>query len=447
MRPLPQTRGRLPFVGDALGYFRDPLTFLREMARRYGDVVEIALGPMDITLVSHPDLVEQILVTQNKRWLKDKYLKLLHPVLGDGLLSSEGDFWLRQRRLAQPAFHRDRIAEYAEVMAHRAGGLAERWRARSGEKRDIHADMMALTLEIVAETLFGATVEGQTEVVGRALEDTLAYVASPLEFFVPQLRDVKTPNRRRFDRGVRALDKIVYGIIEERRKNPNPDARDLLAMLASARDEDGRGMSDKQLRDECMTLFLAGHETTALNLSWTFWLLARHPDKEKKLYEELREVLGDRAPTLADVPSLPYTAHVLMESMRLYPPAWSLGREAKEDNDVGGYRVPQGEQVWFCPWSIQRDTRWFPRPDDFWPERWEGDFAKTLPKYAYFPFGGGPRLCIGQAFAQIEGVLLLATLCRSFRLVVDADDAPVPEPSVTLRPRRGLVARIVERPR
>jgi cytochrome P450 len=445
VRPLPQSKGRLPLFGNALGYFRDPLAFLREMPRRYGDVVNIALGPMSIVLVSHPDLVEEILVTQNKRWLKDKYLKLLHPVLGDGLLSSEGDFWRRQRRLAQPAFHRDRIAGYAEVMAQRAEELADRWSARSGEKRDVHADMMRLTLEIVAETLFGTNVEAQAEIVGQALEGTLAYVASPLEFFLPQLRDVKTPNRRRFDKGVVDLDKVVYGIIEARRKSPNPEARDLLAMLANARDEDGKGMSDRQLRDECMTLFLAGHETTALNLSWTFWLLSQNPDKEKKLYEELRDVLGDRSPTLADVPSLPYTAHVLMESLRLYPPAWSLGREAKEDNDVGGYRVPAGEQVWFCPWSIQRDTRWFSRPDEFRPERWENDFAKSLPKYAYFPFGGGPRLCIGQAFAQIEGVLLLATLCRSFRLEIDRRDAPTPEPSVTLRPKRGLRARIIER--
>lgn len=437
----PSARG-VPFFGNALSYLRDPLGFLRETRLRHGDFVRVALGPMKIVLLSHPDDVEDVLVTRNKLWQKDAYLQKLRPVLGDGLLSSEGDFWRRQRRLAQPAFHRERTEGYATIMVRHADKLASRW--RDGEVRDVHHDMMRLTLEIVAEALFGADVGRHADEVGEALEDTLAVAADPLELFFPVLMDLPTKKRRRFDIAVKKLDAIVYGIIEARRqKGTAPEDRpDLLGMLEAARDDDGARMSDKQLRDECMTLFLAGHETTALNLSWAFFLLSRNPPSLARLHDELDTVLGDRAPTLADLPRLRFTANVIHEALRLYPPAWSLGREAREDVIVGGYPVKRGEQVWFCPWSIQRDARWFARPDAFEPQRWENDFAKTLPKYAYFPFGGGPRLCIGQAFAHMEAVLLLATLTRAFRVEILSSPRATPEPSVTLRPKHGLRGRL-----
>jgi cytochrome P450 len=415
------------------------------MRERHGDVVQVALGPLHVTLLSHPDLVEDVLVTRNRLWQKDAYLhQTLRPVLGDGLLSSEGDFWRRQRRLAQPAFHRDRIAAYGEIMVGHARRLASQW--RDGETRDAHKDMMRLTLEIVAETLFGANVGDHAEEVGTALEDVLAVVTDPLELFVPLLKRLPTPGRRRFDRGVAKLDSILYGVIEQRRKSGAGESNDLLSMLLHARDEDGSRMSDKQLRDECMTLFLAGHETTALNLSWTWMLLSQSPVASSRLSRELDEVLGDRAPTMADLPHLRYAGHVIAESLRLYPPAWSMGREAREDVEVGGYHVPRGAQVWFCPWAIQRDPRWFDRPNEFRPERWEGDFAKTLHRYAYFPFGGGPRFCIGQSFAQMEAVLLLATLAQAFHVEV-LSRRVVPEPSVTLRPKKGLRVRLRRRSR
>ena len=219
-------------------------------------------------------------------------------------------------------------------------------------------------------------------------------------------------------------------------------------MLLHARDDDGTRMSDKQLRDECLTLFLAGHETTAINLSWTWYLLSRHPLVDARLARELREVLGDRKPSFADIPNLKYTAHVIAESLRLYPPAWSMGREAREDVELlGGWRVPRGGQVWFCPWSIQRDARWFDEPDAFRPERWEGDLAKQLHRYSYFPFGGGPRFCIGQSFAQMEAVLLLATLAQALRVEVLPKPRPVPQASVTLRPKNGLRVRLTKRAR
>jgi cytochrome P450 len=434
----------LPLFGNLLEFRRDPLRFLCAMRETHGDVVEVAIGPMKTTLVSHPDLIEDILVTRSRLWQKDRFLQTsLRPVLGDGLLSSEGDFWRKQRRLAQPAFHRDRIAAYAGMMVDQATRLVRTW--REGEVRDVHRDMMRLTLAIVAQTLFGADVRDHAEDVGKALEAVLAVVADPVELLIPLLKRLPTPKRKRFDRAVARLDTIIYRVMEERRRAASAETVDLLSMLLHAQDEDGSRMSDRQLRDECLTLFLAGHETTAINLSWTWLLLSRHPEVRRKLAAELDDVLGDRSATFADVPKLRYTGHVIAESLRLYPPAWSLGREAREDVDVGGYRIPRGHQVWFCPWAIHRDARWFDEPDLFRPERWEGDFAKRLPRYAYFPFGGGPRLCIGQAFAQLEAVLVLATLAHAFDVEVLQSPRPTPEPSVTLRPRHGLRGRLSRR--
>lgn len=437
----PPVAPRLPVVGNALSFLRDALAFLTRTRDVHGDVVKVAIGPMEVVLVSHPDLVEDVLVTRNKLWKKDRLLQeTLRPVLGDGLLSSEGEVWRRQRRLAQPAFHRDRIAAYADVMVERASRLARTW--SDGGVRDVHADMMSLTLEIVARTLFGADVGDHAKDVGHALEAVLATVADPLAIFFPITKRLPTPQRKRFERAVTRLDEILYGVIE-RRKSDAEGSDDLLSMLLHARDEDGSRMTDVQLRDECMTLFLAGHETTAINLSWTWLLLSTHPRVEAKLVRELQEVLGDRPATFADLPKLRFTGQVITESLRMYPPAWSLGREAREDLELGGYRILRGEQVWFCPWSIQRDPRWFDAPNEFRPERWDPGSSREAPRYSYFPFGGGPRICIGQAFAQMEAALLLATLARSHRVVVSAP--PRPDPSVTLRPKNGLRARVVRR--
>jgi cytochrome P450 len=324
------TAPRLPLVGNLFEFRRDPLSFLCDMRRAHGDVVEVAVGPLKVTLLSHPDLVEDILVTRSKLWRKDRFLRTnLRPLLGDGLLTSEGDFWRKQRRLAQPAFHRDRIAAYAGIMIAHATRLVSSW--RDGETRDVHKDMMRLTLGIVAETLFGANVGDHAEVVGEALESIMAMVADPLTMFLPWLRRFPTPQNRAFDRAVRNLDAIIYGFIEERKKTKGAVGDDLLSMLLGAEDDDGSHMTDAQLRDECMTLFLAGHETTAINLSWTWFLLSKHADVRLKLVRELDEVLGDRPATFADVPRLRYTAHVITESLRLYPPAWSVSREAGED--------------------------------------------------------------------------------------------------------------------
>jgi len=441
---LPPRATGLPVVGSMLAFQRNPLQFLCGTRDRYGDVVRVQIGPLKVTLVSDPNLVEDILVTRNRLWRKDKFLQTtLRPVLGEGLLSSEGAFWRKQRRLAQPAFHRDRITGYGEIMVDHALRLAAEW--RDGEERDVHKDMMRVTVDIVAHALFGASVGDRADEVAEALDAILTVVADPMELFIPMLKKLPTPQRRRFDRGVASLDGIIYGLIASRRKASAPSS-DLLSMLLLSRDEDGQGMSDKQLRDECLTIFLAGHETTAINLSWTWDLLSQHPAVRQTLEEELDEVLGDRAPTPADLPRLTYTANVISESLRMAPPAWSMGREACEDVILpGGWLVPEGEGVWFCPWAFHRDRRWFDAPNVFRPERWAGDLHKTLHRYAYFPFGGGPRFCIGQAFAQMEAVLILATLARAFR--VEVREPGVPETSVTLRPKHGITARLVRRAR
>ena len=333
---------RLPVVGHLFDFRRNPLRFLCAMRERHGDVVDVALGPLEVTLVSHPDLIEDILITKSKAWKKDRFLHTsLRPVLGEGLLSSEGDFWRKQRRLAQPAFHRERIAAYAGIMVDHASRLARTW--NDGDERDVHKEMMRLTVDIVAQALFGAEVGDHAEDIGEAIEAVLAVVSDPLEMFVPLLKHLPTGKRRRFRRAVTKLETIIYGVIEERRRTGAAKDDDLLSMLLHARDEDGSRMSDKQLRDECLTLFLAGHETTAINLSWTWLLLSRHSAAKAKLQSEIDDVLGDRPATFADLPRLRYTGQVIAESLRLYPPAWSLGREACEDVDVGGYRIGRGQ--------------------------------------------------------------------------------------------------------
>lgn len=434
------------YFGNSFAYMRDPLAFLCTTRERHGDVVRVSLGPLKVVLVSHPDLVEDILVTRSRLFKKDAFMQVLSPVLGQGLLTSEGDFWRKQRRLAQPAFHRARIEGYGQAMSARALKLAATW--RDGEERDLHADMMRLTLEIVADALFGADVGNHAEAVGEAIDAVLSVVSDPLRVFLPRLSKLPLPSNRRFEHAVGELDRIVYGVIDARRREgeASGERADLLAMLLAVRDEDGSRMSDKQLRDECMTLFLAGHETTAIHLMWTFMLLSQHPGVERRVIEEIDRVLEGRVCGVADVPKLEVLKNVLAESVRLYPPAWSMGREVLEDMTLGGFRLHRGEQVWFCPWAIQRDPRFFDAPDAFRPERWEDAKIKSLPRYAYFPFGGGARLCIGQAFAQIEAVILMATLLQRYRVEVLPRPRPVPAPSVTLRPKKGLHARVRRRP-
>src|SRR5216683_820524 len=419
----------------SLGPLNDtPLEYFTRLAREYGDVAGIRVLNFKTIFVNHPDTIEEVLVTNARKYSKGRVLRANKHVFGEGLLTSEGDFWLRQRRLAQPAFHRARIASYAATMVEYTHRMLNGW--RGGEERDAHQEMMRLTLQIVGKTLFDADVEGDAQEVGKSLELLLEIGANfRRAIFVPHW--LPTAANFRMKKEIAQIEKILYRIIGERRASGR-DAGDLLSMLLSARDEDGSRMTDRQLRDEAITLFLAGHETTASTLSWTWWLLAQNPRVEAKLHAELDAVLGDRAPTLDDLARLCYTGHVITESLRLYPAAWGIARLAVEDHEIAGYPVTKGMGVAMAQWVVHRDPRWYDAPEEFRPERWEDDLLKRLPRFAYFPFGGGPRQCIGNTFALMEATLILATIARKFRLRLVSNHPVVPLASITLRPRHGV---------
>lgn len=428
----------LPILGVSLELLRDVLGLLRRAAKEYGDVVRIPVLKGDRILLNHPDLIEQLLVIQQTKFYKSTVSKeATERLLGQGLLISEGDFWRRQRRLAQPAFHRARINEYATTMVEIAQSHAREW--RSGDERDMAHEMTATTLEIAVRTLFGTTLPGEAEQVGRAMTFLMRYslgrARSPLT--IPA--NWPTPKNRRANREYEFLDSLVYRIISERQAEGNSvHHTDLLALLMSAMDVDGSQMTPRQLRDETMTLFLAGHETTALTLSWTWYLLSENPSAEARLHEELRGVLGGRAPEAADLERLPYLQAVVNEVLRLYPPAYLLARTSVAPCNFGGYDFPVGTTILVSQWVMHRDSRFYDDPDAFRPERWLEGLAAKLPAGAYFPFGDGPRRCIGQGFALLESALVIATIAQKFLFRLVPGHPVVPEPLVTLRPRQGI---------
>jgi cytochrome P450 len=438
----------LPGEG-VLGHIRDiqedRLGFLLRAREACGDVSRFRFILLPAHVVAHPDHVKHVLVDNHRAYDKQtKGFKTIRLVLGNGLLTSEGDFWLRQRRIAQPAFHKERIAGFGEVMVRAALDTARSWRAvaQSGGTVDIAADMMHLTLRIAGETLLSTDVTGDAAAVGHSvsvfLNDANRRILQPID--VPL--GVPTPSNRRITRALADLDAVVYRMIEERRRMTEGRPNDLLTMLMEARDEEtGEAMTDRQLRDEVLTIFLAGHETTANTLSWTLYLLSLHPDVARRVRAELRDVLGGRPPEVADMARLVFTTATLKESMRLFPPAYIVGRRAVEDDTIGGYDIPRDSIVFVSPWVTHRHPVFWPNPEGFDPERFLPERAADIHRYAYFPFGAGPRLCIGQGFAMIEAVLLLAALAQEIRLDLVPGHRVVPQASVTLRPRDGILAR------
>jgi cytochrome P450 len=417
---------------------------MEECAAAFGDITHFQVANIHAYLLNHPEMVEEVLVTNNRNFIKPRLLRDTAEVFGRGLLVSDGEFWLRQRRLVAPAFHRQRLASYGSIMTGYAERTVERW--RDGETFDVHPEMMRTTLEIVTKALFGAEVsENDTAKVGAALEIMLERFVDRISL-LRFLQQLPLPKNIRFRTALATLDAIIYRIIEARRRSGEL-GDDLLSMLLAAQDEDGSVMTDRQIRDETVTLFLAGHETTAVSLTWTFLLLSQNPGVDATLAEELARVLGERPATLDDLPALEYTAKVVKESMRLYPPAWRVGREAIEDCEIAGYRIPAGAQLVMSQWTLHRDARFFDEPLAFRPERWTPELERTLPKYAYFPFGGGPRRCIGDQFAVMEATIILATIARRFRLEVVAGQKIAFWPSITLRPRNGLRVRLERRQR
>lgn len=433
--PPGPSRGLRSLLPIAVG--RDPLAFLQDLHRNFGDIAHTQAAGEHVVLLSHPQYVKDVLMTHQHNFRKGRGLEKARRLLGDGLLTSEGGTHLRQRRLIQPAFHRERIASFGSAMTEYADRIQHGW--ADGDTIDASHEMMRLTLGIVGRTLFDTDVESHARDVGEALTDVLDSFWTSMLPFADVLERLPIPQLRRGREARARLDAIVYGMIAERRTNPG-DRGDLLSMLILAQDEEqgGRRMSDAQVRDEAMTLFLAGHETTANALAWTWYLLSQSPEVEARLHEEVDRVLGDRLPTVGDIAHLGYVEQVITESMRLYPPAWLIGRRAIESYKVGDYTLPPRTIVLLSPWVMHRDARFFAEPGRFMPDRWTPAFKASLPPFAYYPFGGGARRCIGEAFAWMELVLVVATIAGRWRLRLVPGHPVVPQPVVTLRLKHGL---------
>jgi cytochrome P450 len=446
IRP-PGPRG-LPVVGTSFMASRDSTQTLMRWARDYGDVVYYRFFNLDVYVLFHPQHVEQVLLGKTGNFVKGITSRANPELFGNGLLTSDGDFWRRQRKLSNPAFHRASLVRYAEITVEEAARLLEAW--KNEETRNIHNDMMNVTLRIVLRSLFGSELGENMRIIEPALDAIM--VSSSGFHSIAFYLGIPTPTRKRHFRAVAELDRIVYALIARGREklkgaeaNADGGAKDLLTLLLTARDDDGNSMSDQQLRDEVITLLLAGHETTALNLSWTWYLLAQHPEVEEKLHAELDAVLAGRPPSASDLPKLQYTDRVIREALRLYPPAWRVFRRTEEPFKAGDYLLPAGSNIVLSQWVTQRDPRWFSEPDRFNPDRWAEEAAAKLPRFAYFPFGGGPRVCIGAGFAMMEATLLLATIAQRYRMRLTTNQRIKPLASITLRPKNGIRVELQQR--
>jgi len=460
--PLPGPRARFP--GHLMFAFRaDPLGFLERTVHRYGHCAAFSVGRTPFLLLNDPELTREVLVTRNEQFQKSPVLRQARVSIGDGLLTSEGDFHRRQRKLSQPAFHPHRVARYAESMVRRAREMADHW--RDGQRIDLHEQMMKLTLRVVTETLFSASIDDEIDRIGQAMDVMVRMFSrarNPLAFILNRL---PLPSNRRFLRAQADIRRTVEHFVLQNRM-AGVDRGDLLSTLIRARDTGeaaavladdrrigggdrgdpgGDAMSDIQLRDEIVTFFIAGHETTANALTFALWLVSQHPAVAERLYAEIDAVLADRDPTADDQDTLPFTRAVVAEAMRLYPPAWVLRRQAKEPVrlDSRSIDVPQHGIVIMSQWIAHRDPRWWPEPERFVPERWLDEQAKeSRPKYAYFPFGGGVRSCIGEAFAWTEAILIVATLLRGWRIEAESSAPLRLTPTITLRPREPVWMRL-----
>ena len=443
----PPRKGVVRSLKYYAGFALDPIGFVAGRFEKYGDIYYAPNDDGGLFVLKHPDHLREVLTTRASSFTKEHTaFAQLSRVLGEGLLTSDGETWTRQRRMVQPAFAPARMAEYARVMVEESLRTADAWSAAAGP-REIGQEMMTLTLRIVSAALFGHDVpNADIEVVARAMHAFQRSLSTP--DFLPSW--LPNPPRRRLERSLAALDDIIHRLIEQRMAQlqseqaastpATPTRTDLLELLVTAVDVEGRGgkLTIKEVRDQLVTLFLAGHETTSHAMTWTFACLAQSPEAERALHAELDAVLGQRAPTLADLERLPYTEQVVSEAMRLYPPVYAIARRAREDTEVGGFRVPKGSEVMIWVYLTHRDPRFFPDPEAFRPERFEKERAAALPKLAYLPFGAGPRACIGRTFAMMEARLILATLAQRHRLVLGRGQSLAAVPRITLTPKRGM---------
>ncbi|WP_128548206.1 cytochrome P450 [Larkinella soli] len=449
-RPIPYLKGA-PFVGSTFDFIRDPLNFLLRLQRRYDRLVQFSVVGRLITLTLTPEDARHILQENNKNYLKSEAYQVLQMFLGNGLLNSEGDFWRRQRRLAQPAFHRQRLALLVDGMNEDTSALLKRWRQNDPTRPvDVTEEMMKLALAIVTRSLFSSDVSRYLDNVSRSITVIIETAYKELFNFFPFTRNLPTPRTIRYRRAVEKIEAIIYEIIDRRRNERRTGQYDdLLEMLMEARDEDtGEQMTDKQLRDEVTTIFMAGHETTANALSWALYLLADHPEVVRKMREEIDRVLGpDGLPTVETLRELTYVMQVIQETMRLYPPAWIFSRQPLRTDQFGEYRIvmPGARAVLICPYLLHRDPKYWAAPDRFDPDHFRPERVRERPTYAYLPFGGGPRMCIGNNFALMEMQIVLALLVRSFDFQRVGRKEVEPEPGITLRPKGGIRLQIVPR--
>ena len=425
-------------IGGSIRQFRsDLLDLLLNTARDYGPLASFRVGPRRVFLASGPDLIEQVLVSDAKHYIKHFGARGFRPVLGNGLVTSEGTFWRRQRKLVQPAFLKARVASYAPVMAEQTEQMLACW--APGRSVQIDYEFEALTSKIALKTLFNLDDPGDGERFSDTLKLAFDLMNARLRRVFKLPLWVPTPANRRLQNAVAELDQRVQGFIAAGRSREAP-GNDLLSLLLVAQHEDGTRMTDRQLRDEAMTIYLAGHETTALTLTWTWYLLSQHRHVEEKLIAEWQDVLAGSAPTVKHLPRLPYTAAVIAESMRLFPPVYVIGREATVDLELGGYRVKRGYTVLMSQWVNHRDPEYFPSPKEFRPERWEDGLARRLPKFAYYPFGGGQRICVGADFALMEAAIILATVGQRYRFTLDPDATIEIKTQITLMPAHSIPA-------
>lgn len=446
MQNLPPGSSGAPIVGSLPDLQRDPLNFLLNLRREYGDVVRFRLGHRVVYLVSHPDDIKHVLQENHRNYQKSKGYERLESFLGQGLLTSDGEVWRKDRKLMQPAFHRERIGAFSTIMTDATEAMLKRWQTvTGGEVIDVHNEMMHLTLTIVSRTLFTTDISDEASDVGQALTIVLRYASDRISsiFAIPE--NFPTEANYRYQEALNTLNRVVYQLINERRQS-GEDTGDLLSMLVFARDQEtGDSMSEQQLRNEVMTIFLAGHETTANALSWTWYLLSKHPEVERRLYAEVQEVLGDRVPTLMDLKNLKYTSMVVNEAMRLYPPAWEIGRESLSADKLSNYDLPPQSTVLLSSYVTHRHPGLWENPEGFDPERFTPERSTDRLQYAYFPFGGGPRTCIGNNFALMEAQLIVAAIAQKYRLELVPGHVVAPEPVITLRPRHGILMHL--RPR
>ncbi len=419
------------------------LSFLLQTSIQYGSIAYFRLGPLRIYLLTHPEYIRQVLVDTKNIYIKSPFYQKIKYLVGNGLLTSEGDFWKRQRKLAQPAFHHEHLAKLSDTMVQNTEDFALKWKENLAKNPiDIFSEMTHLTLNIVLETLFGTSLRESLSEIQEAmqifLEDGVYRTLSPL----PIPLKIPTPRNRKVLKAKKLLDEIVYRIIQERRQEKS-ERSDLLSMFLKVRDEEtGQGMTDEQLHNEIMTIFLAGHETTATALSWTWYLLDQNPQVLEKLRQELQTILGGHSPTLADFPKLVYTRMVLEEVMRLYPPIWAISRTATQEDVIDGHRIPKGSMVMLGIYPMHHHPRYWENPEKFDPERFQGDAIHKEKKYIYFPFGGGSRTCIGNNFAMMEGVFVLAILAQKFRLELIPNHPIVPEALLTLKAKHGIKMKV-----